>query len=404
MPPMSLLIPVLNILVLSSTIALGFLGWATLEDHGGRRALDDPDLWRDWRVWLTLTGLALLAGAGRPLVLACLARADRAWVRPPSIGEVVPVEDGSRIYRERPADPVPAGAVTLVWTHGWGLDATIWAPLTDRLNGHRMVLWDLPGLGRSRSGSGRSVGPEAFAADLDRLLEETEGPLVLIGHSIGGMTLQSWLARAPASERVAGLVLLNTTPRMPLRTMILSSLLLALERPVLRPMMWVTIGLRPVAWIMAWQGYLSGSTHVANRLGFGRRAGRGALDYVSRLTTRNDPAVQARGNLAMFDWDSGDAAARWNGPLLVIGGTHDLVTRSDASRALADMAPDSRLVLVPGVGHMGFLEAPGAYADAIREFVAERAGSADAADRSAADGAAGPMLDRGPAGSWTSRP
>lgn len=382
MPPMSLLVPVLNILVLSATIALGILGWATLEDHGGRRALDDPDLWRDGRVWITLAGFALLAGGGRWLVLALLGHPDRAWARPVAEGEVVPVEDGSRIYVERPAGR--AAAVTLVWTHGWGLDATIWAPLMERLGDHATMVWDLPGLGRSRSGGSRAIGPEAFAGDLDRLLDETAGPLVLIGHSIGGMALQSWLGRHPARERVAGLVLLNTTPRMPLRTMVLSPLLMALERPLLRPMMRLTILLRPIARIMAWQGYWSGTTHLANRLGFGRRAGRHALDHVSRLTTRNDPAVQARGNLAMFDWDSGDAVAGWSGPLLVIAGADDLVTRSQASRDLAAMAADSRLVVVPEVGHLGFLEASETYAAAIRAFVAERAVSRDVAGPPAA--------------------
>lgn len=405
MPPMSLLIPVLNILVLSVTIAFGFLGWTTLEDHGGRRALDDPELWRDGRVWLTLSGIALLAGGGRWLVLALLGHADKAWVRPAAEGEVVPVEDGSRLYVERPSGLGSTASVTLVWTHGWGLDATIWAPLTDRLSDHPTLMWDLPGLGRSRSGGSGSVGPKAFAADLDRLLDDTPGPLVLIGHSIGGMTLQSWLSRSPERERVAGLVLLNTTPRMPLRTMVFSTLLRALERPLLRPMMRLTILLRPIAWLMAWQGYLSGTTHLANRLGFGRRAGRGALDYVSRLTTRNDPAVQARGNLAMFDWDSEDAAAGWSKPLLVIGGTDDLVTRSQASQALAALAPDSRLVLVPGVGHMGFLEAPEAYADAIRAFVTERAASADAESRSAMGGGRDDrLLEPDRASPWAPRP
>lgn len=370
MPPMSLLTPLLNILVLSATVALAVLGWSVLDDHGGWRALDEAELWRDGRVWWTLGGLALLAGGGRGLALLVLGRPDRPWVRPLDHGDHLPMEDGSRIYVEgRSVDPSPGG-VTLVWTHGWGLDRTIWSPMLERLSDFPAVTWDLPGLGRSRPGSRRAIGPVAFAQDLERILEITQGPVVLIGHSIGGMTLQSWLAQSLDRTRVAGLVLLNTTPRMPLRTMVAARLLLALEHPVLRPMMGLTIVLRPLAWIMAWQGYLSGTTHLANRLGFGRRAGRAALDYVSRLTTRNDPAAQARGNLSMFDWDSGDALARWEAPVLVIGGTHDLVTKTEASHDLAGMSPSSRLVIVPGVGHMGFLEAPEAYADAVRAFVA----------------------------------
>jgi pimeloyl-ACP methyl ester carboxylesterase len=68
---------------------------------------------------------------------------------------------GSSLYVEMDG---PAGAPTIVFTHGWGMNSTFWRyaklDLGDRF---RLVLWDLPGLGRSRTGDRKSVSLEAFA-------------------------------------------------------------------------------------------------------------------------------------------------------------------------------------------------------------------------------------------------
>lgn len=325
----------------------------------------------DWRLW---TGGALLAWSclGRWPVLWMLARPDTDPTRPRrEPGAFVEGAKGSHLYVESRG---ATEGMPLVLTHGWGLDSTIWDYVSRDLGrNHRLVVWDLPGLGRSSAGPGEISLP-MFAVGLRRVVESvTAGPVILVGHSIGGMTIQTLARDHPEfmRDQVAGVILLNTTDTNPLRTMILSPVLTALQKPVIEPLMRLTVWLAPLARVAAWQGYLSGSAHVANRLGFGRQVTRSQLDHTTLLATRNSPAVQARGNRAMFHWDAEAAFADLETPLLVLGGRADIVTRPDAGRRIAASAPQGRYQEIDDVNHMGFLERADLYHAAIAAFAAE---------------------------------
>ena len=323
----------------------------------------------DWRLW---TGLALLAWSflGRWILSPLIAGKDKD---PPSRpwhgeGKIIAGASGSQIYVESLGR---AGAPIIVLTHGWGLDSTIWSYAKRDLAGYRLILWDLPGLGRSKLAKGRALSLDDFAADLGTVIEQAgAGPIVLVGHSIGGMTIQTLARDNPAlfDRRVAGVVLVNTTYTNPLKTMILAPLVTALRWPVIEPMMRLAIWLQPLVWVSAWQSYLSGSAHLANRLGFGRYVTRSQLEHTTLLATRNPPGVQAKGNLAMFRWDVAETLPRISKPVLVLGGDMDIVTKLDASRVIAGAIPAARLQVVEGVNHMGFLERADVYNRAIAEF------------------------------------
>lgn len=264
----------------------------------------------------------------------------------------------------------PIGAPTIVFTHGWGMDSTFWdyarQDLGDRF---RLVLWDLPGLGRSKAPPNGEIALTNFAADLRSLLDTLDAPAVLVGHSIGGMTIQTLVRDHPeAMDRVAGIVLLNTTFTNPLKTMIFSRTLLALQKPVLEPIAHLTIWLQPLVWISKWQSYLSGSSHAALRLGFGRFVTRSQLEHAALLATRAPPAIEAKGDLAMFHWDAACALAKLRKPLLVIGGDLDIVTKLGASEEIAGESPSGKLQVVQGVNHMGPLEQAEIYNEAIATF------------------------------------
>ena len=68
------------------------------------------------------------------------------------------------------------------------------------------------------------------------------------------------------------------------------------------------------------------------------------------LSTRNAPAVQAKGNLAMFRWDVSAALPFIDKPVLVIGGDSDIVTKLVASRVIAEAILGARLQVVEGGG------------------------------------------------------
>jgi pimeloyl-ACP methyl ester carboxylesterase len=162
-------------------------------------------------------------------------------------------------------------------------------------------------------------------------------------------------------------VLLNTTYTNPLKTMILSGLAQALRWPVVEPMMRLKILLAPLAWLSSWQSYLSGSVHIATRFGFGRFVTRSQLDRTALLMTMQNPAVSAHGDLAMFRWDAG-AGLDVRVPVLVIGGSKDIVTKPGASEVITRTLPGGHLQIVEGVNHMGPVERADLYNEAIAAF------------------------------------
>jgi len=371
MLPIALVLILLNLVSLAVLGATGWLGWTWYQGEWVADA--DGALTRvreDWRLWLALALLAWTL-AGRWLVTPLLARADTVPTRPERVGGTqIEGMDGASLYVETigPKD----AAATVILTHGWGLDSTIWSYARAELGQRfRVMTWDLPGLGRSTPGQTGGISLNAFAANLAALIRTVDGPVILVGHSIGGMTIQTLARNYPemVADRVAGLVLLNTTHVNPLRTIVFSPLFQLLRLPVLIPVMQLTILLQPLAWLMAWQSYLSGMAHIANRLGFGRFVTRSQLEHTTLLATRNPPGVLARGNLEMFEWDATATLPTITVPVLVIGGDLDIVTKLEASRTLAGAIPQARLEVIDGVNHMGFLERPSLYNAAIAAFV-----------------------------------
>lgn len=337
--------------------------------------------WRDGELaddrWLWLAGgLVAFSLLGRLIVVPLITRRDddpprpsrearRRQVAGPQ-GAVLEVEETGR-------DAGP----TIVLTHGWALNSTIWAYAKRALGvRYRVVVWDLPGMGRSHQNRDGVFGLEFFADCLRTVVDDVDGPVVLVGHSIGGMTTLTFARRHEAllGGKVRGLALVNTTFTDPTRTMWGRSVFHALKRPVLTPLMWIGMALFPLVWLANWLSFLNGSAELAGRVvGFGsRRPTRDRLRMTVGQTVRHSPAVQNKGNLAMFRWDASDVPPRLSVPTLVLGGGKDLLTQADASRRIAAEAPGAELIVFEDVGHIGFLERPDDYDAAVSAF-AERA-------------------------------
>lgn len=326
----------------------------------------------DWRLWLGL-GLLAFSLLGRLVVVPLLASPEK--------GERFRPQRQARFETiTAPTGPLavfadgPDTTDVVVLTHGWGVDAQVWERTRRALARRwRVISWDLPGLGQSK-GRLEATNLEQFANDLALVMARVRsGRLILVGHSIGGMTIQALLRDRPElfADRVVGVALVNTTHTNPLETMWLSSLAKALRWPVLEPALWVTSVCGPIAQLMAWQSYLSGASHLANRVSFGPDVTRSELDRISLIVTRNRQDIQARGDLAMFRWDSGRAVKALKTPLLVLAGDVDLVTKRQASETIAAAAPHAALQVIPRANHMGFVEQAEAYTAALEAF-AER--------------------------------
>jgi pimeloyl-ACP methyl ester carboxylesterase len=377
----------------------GYLAWSWWELRNELRALPGPidrlDT-EDWRLWV---GAALLAWwlLGRLPLALTLGRPGRdgAWLQRGPASDIESA-DGAVLRTERSG---PADAPLLVMIHGWGMERRTWnrarAILSQR---YEVAAYDLAGLGQSKAPPDRDYGLERLSDQLLAVLEAAgRRKVVLVGHSIGGMIVQTFCRRHAAllGERIAGIVLVNTTHEDPTRTMILGPVAHAMK-PLLIAMMWLDIVLEPLAWLLNWQSYLSGSTHLAMRLGgFGARPTRSALELVARDATTNRPAIQARGNIAMMKWRATEDLPAIDVPALVFIGGRDIVTLPSAGEAIARRLPQAQLARMPQAGHLGPIELADDYAQRMAAFADEvftrGAVSADAAPsyRPAGDGLAG---------------
>jgi pimeloyl-ACP methyl ester carboxylesterase len=324
---------------------------------------------QDWRLW---TGGALIAWSflGRlPISLLLGRRGDDADRLKREPGLQVETPDGATLHVEIEG---PQEAPVLVFVHGWGMDAGIWWEARRMLSQRfEVVVYDLAGLGRSTQPRDGRYSLERFADDLMAVVSRA-GPrkVILIGHSIGGMTVLTFCRRHPEmlGRQVAGIVLENTTHIDPTRTTILGKALHAMK-PLLGPLMRLDVWLQPLVWMMNWQSYLSGSTHIALRIGgFGTTPTKAQLEQMALCVTRNPPAVQAKGNLAMMRWDVTDDLPKMRIPALVFIGGRDLVTRPSAGETIAARVPEARPQRMARAGHMGPLEFAHDYNTAIAAF------------------------------------
>jgi pimeloyl-ACP methyl ester carboxylesterase len=366
-----------RLFALLSLALLGLAGyflwsWWRLQEILRPADYEGPMDTQDWRLW---TGLGLLAVSlvGRLPLAMLLGRPDNDGDRMQrGAGQTIETSNGARLFVEATG---PEDAPVLVFVHGWGMDASTWYEARQQLSGrYRILTFDLAGLGKSSQPRDRRISMERFADDLMEVIGQAcPRKVILVGHSIGGMIIQTFCRRYPETlnRQVLGVVMENTSHTDPSRTTILGDALHALK-PLLKVAMRLDILLQPLVWAMNWQSYLSGGTHMAMRLGgFGTQPTRAQLNQVSLLATRNPPAVQAKGNLAMMHWSATEDLPSLRVPALIFIGGRDLVTKPSAGETIAERMPQIRPVRVHEAGHLGPMELADDYNAAIASFADE---------------------------------
>jgi len=293
----------------------------------------------------------------------------RVGVRPASTQRLVR-PDGSELQVEFYG---PENGIPVVLTHGWGLHSAEWNYLKRELGGKfRLVVWDEPGLGKSTRPANRDYSLNNLARDLEAVLELVgRAPAILLGHSIGGMITLTFCKLFPGQlgTKVAGLVLTHTTPLNPVRTTKGAALYSAIETPVLKPLMYLTIMLSPLVWLMTWLSYRNGSAHLsAKRQSFAGTETWEEIDFAAGFQPLGPPAVLARGMLGMMEYDARAVLGEISVPVLVVAGDRDPVTMPVASEMIRAGVPVAELVTLSPAKHLGLVEHHEAYAKAVREF------------------------------------
>lgn len=155
---------------------------------------------------VTQRRLAHRPEAGEHLALGSL--------RAPAI--TVLADDGLPLHAEIDECDTPAPPVTLVFVHGYCLDLDCWHFQRSAYRGVvRSVFFDQRSHGRSGRSDREHATVDQLARDLLRVLEDLthDDPVVLVGHSMGGMTILALAQQHPElfGSKVVGVSLVATT-------------------------------------------------------------------------------------------------------------------------------------------------------------------------------------------------
>ena len=283
-------------------------------------------------------------------------------------------DDGTELHYE--ATGAPDAGVTVVFVHGYTLNLGAYhfqrLALTEAFGtGVRQVFYDQRSHGRSARAPSESCTIEQLGHDLYSVIDQVvpAGPIVLVGHSMGGMTVMALADQHPelfgvpaghGAARVASVVLINTSSgELKNLTLGLPSALARLHAPVL------PIVLRRAA---------KNAALVEQARAMGRDLAWAMTKRLSFASKDVDPAVVAYcttmisatpvdvvadfyPTLMAHDGRLGLRTLR-NCPVLVIGADSDALTPLEHSKAIARELPEARLIVAENSGHLLMLEHP----------------------------------------------
>jgi len=342
-----------------------------------------------WRKLTAVTGLAagtIAAGAGA-VVLAEKIAVGRIRLRPDlAAGEpfglvrgksmTVRADDGLPLHVEV-SGPKDA-PVTIIFCHGYALNSDVWhyqragLPVTARC-----VFWDQRSHGRSGRSDPELVTIDQLGADLHEVLLATapgDTPVVLVGHSMGGMTV---MALADQHPELFG-------------TKVIGVALIASAAATVDPATWLPAPLRPAARIAipsmmtsASRGLVVGAVErtrqsardlaflSTRRIAFGDpHVSPTVVDFLERIIRSTPIEVIADFYVAVVGHDKQRALTVLGSvPMLILTGDRDRLVDPALSGAIASAIGSAKLVTIHGAGHALILERPEEVNEAIADLV-----------------------------------
>ncbi|WP_067668020.1 alpha/beta fold hydrolase [Nocardia miyunensis] len=283
--------------------------------------------------------------------------------------EVVPVitEDGASL-RVHAYGPEQGDVIVLI--HGWSCCIEYWNPQINAFAGEcRVVAYDQRGHGESDWGT-RTFGAEQLADDLSAVLDAVLRPgqrAVLVGHSMGGMTIQAWARRYPqqVAQRASAVLLATTAARrIPGRATIIPVIGEYLPTPV-----WVaqTVFGAPVPL----PGFAVARKLLQSRI-MTPDCDPELAEFALSIVRSCRPTIRGAVARDLATLDLGGAASHITVPTSVIAGEYDklLPTRHsvEIADALAETGALDRLLTLP-TGHLVNLEAPVEFNAELRRMI-----------------------------------
>lgn len=272
--------------------------------------------------------------------------------------------DGVRINVEiDEPEPETPPLPTIVFVHGVICTLDTWHYQRLALRGKaRMVFMDQRSHGASDVADRESSTIENLAADLHAVVEAcTDGPVVLVGHSMGGMTIMQMAADHPAmfGDQVVGVMLVSTSSRLRL---VSSS---AARR--------IVPFARHAAPLVDWgKGFNSYS--VVRRWGLGPNAQERHVDMTNEMILRAPTRVLTDFHPMFAALDVRHALEALSHVMtIVVTGTHDSITPLSHSRGIAEGITGSSLVIFEDTGHMAMFEEHARVSELIGDLVEKTA-------------------------------
>ncbi|MEU0003273.1 alpha/beta hydrolase [Streptomyces sp. NPDC006314] len=268
--------------------------------------------------------------------------------------------DGARLHVEVHG---PENAPPIVLSHGWTCSTAFWAAqIRDLATDHRVITYDQRGHGRSPSSPACTT--HALADDLEAVLAQTLArgeKALIVGHSMGGMTVMAAATRPRFREHAAAVLLCSTG----------SSRLVAEARVVPlragRVRTWIT------GRVLGSRAPLGPVTPVAKSILKYATMGAGSAPHMveacARIVHACPRAVRHAWAAVLEALDLDHGVRELHAPTAVVHGASDRLTPPVHARALVAALPNCvGLTELPGVGHMTPIEAPEPVIRRIREL------------------------------------
>jgi pimeloyl-ACP methyl ester carboxylesterase len=283
---------------------------------------------------------------------------------PPPGSRTVRTDDGVDLHVE--VEENPAAPVTVVLAHGFTARLAEWEIQRRVLRPRaRLVLFDQRGHGRSAATDLTDATIDRTGRDLGEVLDATtpEGPVVLAGHSMGGMSIMALARQRPElfGTRVVGVFLLATSAGG-----LVESGLFGAAVKLVRRLGLLSLYLRVLQLLAPFiERHRRRGTRVGRwftrRFLFGKRdADPADVRMVQNLLEETPYTVNAAFYATFLDHDetaSLDVLARV--PVTIVAASHDRLTPAPHARRMADrIGPSAELTVVPGAGHSVNLTRP----------------------------------------------
>lgn len=272
--------------------------------------------------------------------------------------------DDTRLWVQESGDENPVA--TILFAHGWTLDHRSALALFVSVQAQsavpvRLVTYDNRGHGRSDRAQPESATLDQFADDIAELVGryDRSGPVVVVGHSLGGMAMCALADRHPdlfpTSVGAAAFVATTAGPFLRFGT----NKLLELGALVGVPVLMGTMGRLPRAW------------HAAAVRGiFGRAVPQGGPRLVASQQARANPVDLGRFARDALGHERLDRLGPYATiPVAVLGGTRDMLTPTFHQRRLVRAIPGARLVVYGSAGHQLPQERTDAVAQVLIDLV-----------------------------------